>query len=131
MVIAMGGIPVFLYTRRYLSSEAMGAAMVAVYLIHPAVSWTNLENYHPDSFLAVLVGLALYGALERKWRIFGFAVVLALLVKEDVALMLVPLGLWVALRRDIKRGLIVAGGSALAMFVLIVVVMKHFTGVTF
>ena len=131
IVIAMGGIPVFLYTRRYLSSEAMGAAMVAVYLIHPAVSWTNLENYHPDSFLAVLVGLALYGALERKWRIFGFAVVLALLVKEDVALMLVPLGLWVALRRDIKRGLIVAGGSALAMFVLIVVVMKHFTGVTF
>lgn len=131
VVIAMGGIPVFLYTRRRLSSDAMGAAMVAVYLLHPAVSWTNLENYHPDSFLALLVGLALYGALERKWRLFGCAVVLALLVKEDVALMMIPIGVWVAIRRDIKRGLIVAFGSALTMCVLIFVVMKHFTGVTF
>ncbi|MHB1130334.1 MAG: DUF2079 domain-containing protein [Ilumatobacteraceae bacterium] len=131
VVIALGGIPVFLYTRRRLSSDAMGAAMVAVYLLHPAVSWTNLENYHPDSFLALLVGLALYGALERKWRLFGFAVVLALLVKEDVALILVPIGVWVALRRDIKRGLMVAFGSVLAMCALIFVVMKHFTGVTF
>lgn len=131
VVIALGGVPVFLYARRRLSSDAMGAAMVVVYLLHPAVSWTNLENYHPDSFLALLAGLALYGALERKWRLFGCAVVLALLVKEDVALIMIPIGVWVALRRDIKRGLIVAIGSALAMIVFIVVVMKHFTGVTF
>jgi uncharacterized membrane protein len=131
VVIALGGIPVFLYTRKRLCSEAMGAAMVAVYLLHPAVSWTNLENYHPDSFLPLLVGLALYGALERKWRLFGCAVVVALLVKEDVALIMVPIGVWVALHRDIKRGLSVAFGSVLAMCVLITVVMKHFTGVTF
>ena len=131
VVIALGGIPVFLYTRRRLGSDAMGAAMVAVYLLHPAVGWTNLENYHPDSFLPLLVGLALYTALERKWRLFGCAVVLALLVKEDVALIMVPIGVWVALRRDVKRGLIVAFGSLVALSVLIIVVMKHFTGVTF
>lgn len=131
IVIALGGIPVFLYTRRRLSSDAMGAVMVAVYLLHPAVSWTNLENFHPDSILPLLVGLALYGALERKWRLFGCAVVLALLVKEDVALILVPIGVWVALHRDLKRGLMVVVGSIVAMILLIVVFMKQFTGVTF
>lgn len=131
IVIALGGIPVFLYTRRRLSSDAMGAVMVAVYLLHPAVSWTNLENFHPDSFLPLLVGLALYGALERKWRLFGCAVVLALLVKEDVALILVPIGVWVALHRDLKRGLMVVVGSIVAMILLIVVFMKQFTGVAF
>lgn len=131
VVIALGGIPVFLYTRRRLASDAMGAAMVAVYLLHPAVGWTNLENYHPDSFLALLIGLVLYGALEHKWRLFGFAVVLALLVKEDVALIMIPIGVWVALRRDIRRGLIVVFGSALAMCLFVFVVMKHFTGVAF
>lgn len=131
VVIAAGGVPVFLYSRRRLASDAMGAAMVAVYLLHPAVSWTNLENYHPDSFLALLVGLTLYGALERKWHLFACAAVLALLVKEDVALVMVPIGLWVALRRDFKRGIVLAIGSVVAMVVLIVVVMKHFTGVTF
>lgn len=131
VVIAAGGIPVFLYSARRLESNAMGCAMVAVYLLHPAVSWTNLENYHPDSFSALLVGLVLFAALERKWRLFACASVLALLVKEDIALVMMPIGLWVVLRRDVKRGIIVVLGSALAMVVLIVVVMKHFTGVTF
>ncbi len=131
IVIALGGIPVYLYSRRRLSSDAMGAAMVAVYLLHPAVSWTNLENYHPDSFLPLLIGFALYGALERKWRLFAGAVILALLVKEDVALILVPIGVWVALHRDIKRGLMVVVGSVATMVVFIFVVMKNFTGITF
>ncbi|MEO5974354.1 MAG: DUF2079 domain-containing protein [Ilumatobacteraceae bacterium] len=131
IVIAMGGIPVYLYTRRRLSSDAMGAAMVAVYLLHPAVSWTNLENYHPDSFLPLLIGFALYAALERKWPLFAAAVILSLLVKEDVALMLIPIGVWVAIHRDVKRGIAVVVGSAVTMSVFIFVVMKHFTGVTF
>ncbi len=131
VVIAAGGIPVFMYARRRLASDAMGAAMVGAYLLHPAVSWTNLENYHPDSFLPLFVGFALYGALERRWRIFVCAVVLSLLVKEDVALMLVPIGVWLAIHRDIKRGLITAVGSLLAACAFIFVVMKHFTGVTF
>jgi len=131
IVIALGGIPVFMYARRRLASDAMGAAMVAVYLLHPAVSWTNLENYHPDSFLPLFVGFALYGALERKWRIYVFATVLALLVKEDVALVLVPIGVWLVLRRDIKRGLITVVGSLLAACAFFFVVMKQFTGVTF
>lgn len=131
IVIAFGGIPIYLYASRRLASEAMGAAMVAVYLLHPALSWTNLENYHPDSFLPLLIGFALYAALERKWRLFAVAVILAMLVKEDVALMMLPIGVWVAIHRDIKRGLVVALGSVVTMCILMFVVMKHFTGVTF
>ena len=131
IVIAMGGVPVYLYTRRRLSSDAMGAAMVAAYLLHPAVSWTNLENYHPDSFLPLFIGFALYAALERKWALFAVAVTLALLVKEDVALVLIPIGIWVAIHRDVKRGLAVVIGSAVTMCVFIFLVMKQFTGVTF
>lgn len=131
IVIALGGIPIYLYASRRLASEAMGAAMVAVYLLHPALSWTNLENYHPDSFLPLLIGFALYAALERKWRLFAVAVIFAMLVKEDVALMMLPIGVWVAIHRDIKRGLVVALGSVVTMCILMFVVMKHFTGVTF
>ena len=32
------------------------------YLLHPAVDWTNLENFHPDAFLGVFVG---FGDLRR------------------------------------------------------------------
>ena len=42
-----------------------GRPFAAVYLLHPAVSWSNMENFHPDSYLGVLVGFAIYGAVER------------------------------------------------------------------
>lgn len=131
IVIAAGALPVFWYSRKALQSEILGAAMVAVYLLHPAVSFTALENFHPDAFLGLFVGMALYGAIERKWRIYFVFVVLAMLVKEDVALVIVPLGIWVALRRDAKRGVATVVGALAAMAFLFLVWMRHFTGIAF
>lgn len=131
IAIAAGALPVFWYSRKALQSEILGAAMVAVYLLHPAVSFTALENFHPDAFLGLFVGMVLYGAIEKKWRIYFVAVALAMLVKEDVALVIVPLGIWVALRRDAKRGVGTVVGALAAMAFLFMVWMKHFTGVAF
>ncbi len=97
LAIGAGAIPIHLYARRRLRSEWAGLAMASVYLLHPAVSWTNYENFHPDAFLGVFVGFAIYAALERKWRMYALFVILSLSVKEDVSLVIVPLGIWVAL----------------------------------
>ena len=44
-------------------------------------------------------------------------VVLALLVKEDVVLVMAPLGLWVALKRDVRKGVLtIAAGVWAAVF---------------
>ena len=45
--IAAGAIPVFLYGRRRLGSEWLALIGAGTYLLHPAVGWTNLENFHP------------------------------------------------------------------------------------
>jgi uncharacterized membrane protein len=127
--IGAGAIPIYLYGRSRLSSEWMGAVMAAVYLLHPAVSWTNMENFHPDAFLGVFVAFAIYGALERKWRLYTVFVVLALLVKEDVSLVVVPLGMWVAIKRDRRIGLLTIGGSVAFMVVAMFVIMRSLIGV--
>ena len=126
--IAAGAIPVFLFARSRLRSEWLAVVAAAAYLLHPALGWANLENFHPDSFLGVLVGMAIYAALERKWRLYGVFVVLSLLVKEDVSLVVVPLGLWVALRRDRRIGLITIFGSLWFMFTAMYVVMRGLIG---
>ena len=59
LVIGLGAVPVFLYARQRLQSEAMALVLAAAYLLHPAVGWTNLENFHPDAFLGLLVGIAI------------------------------------------------------------------------
>ncbi len=126
--IAAGAIPVFLYGRSRLSSEWFALIAAATYLLHPATGWANLENFHPDSFLGVFVGVAIYAALERKWRLYAAFVVLSLMVKEDVSLVVVPLGLWVAIRRDRRIGLLTIFGSLWFMFTAMYVVMRGLIG---
>ena len=127
--IAAGSIPVFLYARKRLGSEWWALIGAGAYLLHPAVGWTNLENFHPDAFLGVFVGFAIYAALERKWRLYAVFVVLSLLVKEDVSLVVVPLGIWVAIRRDRRIGLLTVFGSVAFMAVAMFVVMRSLIGV--
>ena len=128
--VGAGAIPIYMYARRRLESGWMALICAVCYLLHPAVSGTNLENFHPDAFLGVLVGFAIYGALERRWRIYTVFVVLSLLVKEDVSFVIVPLGVWVALRRDRRIGLITVAGSIGFMVVAMLVVMRGLIGVS-
>lgn len=129
LVLGAGAIPLFLYTRSRLRSDTMALVMAAAWLLHPAVGLTNLENFHPDSALGLLVPLALYGALERKWRVYAVAVALTLLVKEDVVLVLLPLGVWVALRRDVRRGILTVGATVLATLSGMFLLMRSLIGV--
>lgn len=129
LAIGSGAIPVYLYARRRLGHDALGVLMAGVYLLHPAVSWTNMENFHPDAFLGVFVGFAIYGALEERWRVYTVFVVLSLLVKEDVSLVIVPLGIWVAVYRDRRRGLLTVAGAVAFTLVAMFVVMRSLIGV--
>jgi uncharacterized membrane protein len=129
LLIGLGAVPVFLYARRRLESEPMALVLALAYLLHPAVGWTNLENFHPDCFLGVLVGMAIWAALERHWTTYGVLVALSLLVKEDVSLVIVPLGIWVAVKRDRRIGLITIVGSVGFMLFATLVVMRSLIGV--
>lgn len=98
-VVAAAAVPVYLVARPRLGT--VGATiMAAVLLLNPAVQNGNLEQFHPESFLVLTVALALYAALEGRVRLLLVAVGLSLLVKEDVGLLMAPLGVWVAWKRD-------------------------------
>ena len=128
LALGLGAVPVFLYARKRLASEWMAFVLATAYLLHPAVGWTNVENFHPDSFLGVLVGFAIWAALTRRWKAYVVFVVLALLVKEDVSLLVVPLGIWVAIKRDRRIGLLTIVGSLGFMAIAMLVVMRGLTG---
>lgn len=131
LVILAGAVPVFLYSRKRLESEAMATVFVAAYLMHPATVWIALENFHPDAFLGLFISTAMYGALEKKWRMYFISVALALTVKEDVALILVPLGLWVALRQHRRIGLLTVLVSFWYALIAVFGIQSGINGVTF
>lgn len=105
MALAVGGIPIYLIGRRVLRNRWIALLPACAYLLYPALGWLNLENFHPDSLEVPLALFALYFITSRRWRWYMVMVLLLLLVKEDVWLFLVPLGLYVAIRHDSKAGI--------------------------
>ena len=129
LVIALAAVPVYLLAMRRTGSVAIATVLSAALLLHPALAQSNLENYHPDSFLVLFIALAIYAALEDKYRLFVVAAVLTMLTKEDSVLVIVPLGLWVAWRRNRKLGLSIAGVSVVWTLLATNVVMRSLIGV--
>lgn len=127
--LGAGALPVFLVGRTRLRSEWIALVPAVAYLMHPAVGYTNLENFHPDAFLGVFVGFAIWAALDRKWKTYLVFLLLALSVKEDASLVLVPLGVWVAVKRDRKIGIATIVGCVAFMAFAMFVVMRGLIGV--
>jgi uncharacterized membrane protein len=116
LLLAAPAVPIYVLARKYIKSTVIATALVAVYLLNPLIQQGNLDQFHPEAFQPLFISLAIYAALERRSRLLVVTVVLALLVKEDAALLVIPLGLWVAARRDRRLGTwIVAGSVAYAM----------------
>jgi uncharacterized membrane protein len=122
-LIAAAAIPIYLMARRTTRSIAIATALVGAYLLNPALQNGNLEQFHPESFLVLSIAVAVYAAYESKGWLLLIGVVTSLLVKEDTALLIAPLGLWVFWRRNRKWGLwIMAGSIAYAVFATQVVI---------
>lgn len=135
-VVAAAAIFVYLAASHLLDGDRTAAAVVAAtYLVHPAVSWTVLENFHPDSFLPLAVAGSIWAALRGRWRWYWCFVVLALSVKEDAAVVMALVGAWLAITASDRRGRIhgaVSSMVALAtMLAMLFLVMRTITGVTF
>lgn len=129
IVVASGALPLYLFARKKLGGQVIAVLLAGTWLLNPALNGANLENFHPDSFLALFLPLALWALLDRRWRVYAVAVVLCASVKEDVSLVLVPLGLLVALRGETRRGLLTVVGAVAASLTGMFLVMKPLIGV--
>lgn len=123
--LALGALPLFLLGLRRLPALPLVAAAIALaYLVLPELLGEALWDFHPVALATPLLLLALWALDARRWLIFLIAVSLAALTKEDVALSLLPLGLYIAFwlgKRRIGLGLLVAslGWLALCFFVIL------------
>jgi uncharacterized membrane protein len=117
LALGLAAIPAFLVARKLLRSEWLAAAIACAYLLNPYMGWTNIEQFHPDSFEVPLVFLAFLFVIGRRWRAFFVTIALLMLVKEDVALLVLGLGIWVAFRYSRVVGVRTTVLGALWMFV--------------
>jgi uncharacterized membrane protein len=129
-LLAAAAIPIYAIARRYLDSVVLATALAATYLLNPALQNGNLEQFHPEAFLVLSISLAIYAALEWHPKLLVIAVIASLLVKQDTGMLIIPLGVWIAWRRDFRWGVAIAVGAAAWQAIAFEVIIYAFLGTT-
>lgn len=114
LVIAAAAIPIYLLARHLLHSNIMATLLAAVYLLNPALQWGNMEQFHVESFEILFVSIAIYAAVIWRPRLLMVAIVLLLLSNQDAAMYVLPIGIWVAFRRERREGIKIVALSVIA-----------------
>jgi uncharacterized membrane protein len=101
---------------------AFAAVPALLWLACPFVARLNLWEFRPTAFASVLLVLSVLGAVQRRLWLLGATALLALSLKEDLALVYAALGLVLALRGERRLGAVVAGASAAWLVVASIVI---------
>jgi len=128
MALALGGIPLLrLALRRLPEHPLVAAAFVGAYLATPEILGEALYDFHAVALATPLLLLALWALDAQRYYWFVVAAVLAALCKEEVALSLVPLGLFIAFRqRHPRLGAAVSLLSLTWVALCFLVILPHF-----
>jgi uncharacterized membrane protein len=107
--LALGALPVFWLAALQLGDERPAAVFAVLYLINTSLHGINVRDFHSAALAIPLLLAAIYFAeSERPW-LFATSVLLTLMTREDAAIPVVGLGLWLAVsKRHWLRGTVVA-----------------------
>jgi uncharacterized membrane protein len=107
-------VPLFLMVRDGLRSRWAALGVCLAFLFHYVPGWMVQETFHVENVAAPFILGALWAAWAGKWRWYWPMVAFALIWKEDVALVIVVVGLIVACTtRQWRRGLLTTVVGAL------------------
>ncbi len=111
-VIALGIVPIYLIARAH-GNEAAGVIAGAAYLLHPAVINMTTFDFHPDTLATTALLFALWAIDRQRWPLVVLFSCLVLFAKENFAITIAFLGLWLLAHKEWRTGgvLLVAGAG--------------------
>lgn len=112
VALAATGPALYTLARASGARPALAAVPALLWIACPFVARLNLWEFRPTAFVSVLLVLSVLGAVERRFWLLGATGVLALSLKEDVAVVYVALGVVLAIRGERRVGAVVAAASA-------------------
>jgi uncharacterized membrane protein len=112
IAMAATGPALFALARNGGATPAVAAIPALLWLTCPWVASVNLFEFRPDLFAPVLVVLSVLFGRQGRNVLLAATVILALSLKEDIALTYVILGVLLATHGRRRAGTCVAAGSA-------------------
>ena len=113
LAAALAVVPLVLFAHRRLASPAAALALGGAYLVSRTLGEGLMYDVHMEILYPGLFFAAFLAFEAGRWRWFVAALALAAGVKEDAAVAIAGVGLFVAARGFRTRGLALAGGALL------------------
>ena len=128
VILAAAVIPIYWYARAQLGN-CLALAISASFFLSPALQYVNLYDFHEIALAMPLLSFATLFLLRRHYVPFLVSISLALLAKEEIAIVIVGFGIFLfAYHRARVLGLLLAVSGAAAFFLLALYVIPHFYG---
>jgi uncharacterized membrane protein len=126
IALALGVWPVYLLARRFLPSTGERLVWVAAYVLSAPLSFVALYDFHEITLAVAPLGFAMYFLATRRTVPMILSLLVALLAKEEVAVIGVGFGVALALQRRWWPSAIVIVGSVVAFLVTLKVIIPAF-----
>lgn len=115
-ILALGAPAVYLLARRRLGDERVAALWALLYLVNPSLHGMNVRDFHAAALAVPLLLWAFVAADAGRALLFVGALVLVLATREDAALAVIGVGLWLAFGR---RQWLVGAATAVGAFAVL------------
>lgn len=126
VALALGAVPLFLLARARVGADA-AAAVALLYLLNPSLQGVNVRDFHAAALAIPLLLTAMYAAETSRWTLFALATTFTLSTREDAAIAVVGLGLWLAVaQRRWVAGSALAGAAIAWLFIAVQWLMPSF-----
>ncbi|MDO8671700.1 MAG: DUF2079 domain-containing protein, partial [Dehalococcoidia bacterium] len=99
VAIASTAIPVYLIAKQTLGRRMAALGLAMAYLLTPAIGYINLFDFHSVALSMPFIALAFHFLSKREYTRWGILMALAMSFKEDVAVVTVAMGLYIAFRQ--------------------------------
>ena len=124
--LVLGVWPIYLFARRFLAASDQRLVWVAAYLLSAPLSFIALFDFHEITLAVAPLGFAMYFLATRRTLPMILSLVIALLAKEEVALIGVGFGVALAFQGRWRSSAIVIIGSVVAFVVTLKIIIPAF-----
>jgi uncharacterized membrane protein len=98
VALALSALPIYWIARRRLKSEWASVIFAAMYLFFPALQAANLAEFHAVTFAPAPLMFAYNYGEARAWKRYALFALIALAVKEDMALLVIAMAVYFAIQ---------------------------------
>src|SRR5437764_8505371 len=103
---ASGAMAIYLLARHRLAARWLAVVLAAVLLMNPTYQFLVWEFFHLDALAIAPILFAYWAGRSRRWGWFTVGAVLAVACKEDAALAVLVIGLVMAVRENLRIGMV-------------------------